>query len=52
MRRARIRDEENQNGAYYHIINRAAGTRDDRPFGDVEKEHFVKLIHQLARPRR
>jgi hypothetical protein len=48
MRSARIRDDESQNGAYYHIMNRAAGTRDDRPFGDVEKEEFVKLLHRLA----
>ena len=48
MRRARIRDDNSQNGAYYHFTNRTAGTRDDRPFGDVEKEHFVKLIHKLA----
>jgi putative transposase len=48
MRRARIRDEESQSGAYYHIMNRTAGTRDDRPFDDVEKEEFVKLLHRLA----
>ena len=49
MRRARIKDDQNQNGAYYHILNRTAGTREDRPFDDVEKEQFVKLLCSLAR---
>jgi len=33
---------------FYHLYNRTAGDRYDRPFGDVEKEKFVKLLTRLA----
>jgi putative transposase len=31
----------------YHVYNRIAGTRLDLPFGDVEKAHFLSLLHRL-----
>lgn len=46
MRIARIRQE--RQGAHYHVMNWTAGTRDDRPFGDTEKEKFVRLIARLS----
>jgi len=35
-------------GCYYHLVNRVAGTRDDRPFDDVEKELLVRLLKRLS----
>jgi putative transposase len=46
MRIARIRRESQ--GTFYHVMNRAAGTRADRPFGDREREYFVRLIQRLS----
>jgi REP element-mobilizing transposase RayT len=43
-----MRDDGRAGGAYYHLINRTAGTRRDRPFGDVEKAEFVKLLLRLS----
>lgn len=48
MRTARMRDDRSDSGAYYHLMNRTAGTSGDRPFGDIEKEKFVKLMRNLA----
>lgn len=47
MRVARIRYRGG--GAFYHCMNRVAGTASDRPFGDVERAYFVKLLHHLQR---
>ena len=33
---------------FYHTYNRVAGDPGDRPFADVEKEHFVSLLHKLS----
>ena len=46
MRIARIRRE--RQGTFYHVMNRAAGTRADRPFGDREREYFIRLLRRLA----
>jgi REP element-mobilizing transposase RayT len=34
---------------WYHCYNRIAGTSADLPFGDVEKEKFVRLLHRVNR---
>ena len=47
MRQSRIKPK---NGDYYvHICNRIAGMPGEYPFGDVEKEMFVRLMEDLAR---
>ncbi len=46
MRHARIKPDYED--TWHHCYNRAAGTRDDRPFGDAEKEVFVRLLKRLA----
>ena len=33
---------------FYHTYNRVAGEPGDRPFAEVEKEHFVSLLHKLS----
>ena len=33
---------------FYHVYNRVAGDPGARPFGDMEKEHFVGLMRRLA----
>ncbi len=33
---------------FYHVYNRVAGTKHDLPFGDVEKEHFIRLLARLT----
>jgi putative transposase len=35
-------------GCYYHLVNRVTGTREDRPFDDVEKEMLVRLLKRLS----
>ena len=47
MRIARIKYRGG--GAFYHVMNRTAGTHQDRPFGPVEQEMFVKLLHKVQR---
>ncbi len=46
MRHARIKPDYED--TWHHCYNRAAGTRDDRPFGDAEKEVFVRILKRLA----
>ncbi len=47
MRQARIRIDDAP--CWYHCYNRVAGTRHDRPFGEVEKEQFARLLKRVAR---
>ena len=42
MRKARIKLKKND--GYYHLYNRIAGMPGDLPFGDVEKEKFIRII--------
>ena len=46
MRQPRIKLEGQP--AWYHCYNRTAGTRNDRPFGSVEKEQFVRILHRVC----
>lgn len=46
MRQRRIRNDSRP--TYYHLIGRVAGTRDDRPFDDVDRRKFVGLLRELA----
>ena len=45
-RRIRMRGE----GAVYHLFSRVAGTKEDRPFGDVEKEKLVPAFQKGGTP--
>ncbi len=45
MRKARIKPEGIP--MFYHLYNRVAGEPDFHPFGQTEKEKFVRLIHRL-----
>ncbi len=45
MRRARIKVVGEP--MMYHLYNQVAGIPSDRPFGKVEKEKFVQLLHKL-----
>ena len=46
MRQARIKlDKES---SWYHCYNRIAGTRHDLPFGDVEKEQFIRILKRVS----
>jgi REP element-mobilizing transposase RayT len=47
MRSARMKAKNS--GCYYHLINRAAGGADERPFGRVEKRKFMRLVEKLSR---
>ncbi|NLF22880.1 MAG: hypothetical protein GX590_06920, partial [Lentisphaerae bacterium] len=46
MRHTRIKPDYRD--TWHHCYNRAVGTRDDRPFGDAEKEVFVRILMRLA----
>ena len=46
MRQARLKPDYQD--TWHHCYNRFAGTRDDRPFGDAEKEMFVRILKRLA----
>ena len=46
MRQARIKVDEHN--TWYHCYNRVAGTRQDLPFGDREKEQFVRILHRVS----
>jgi hypothetical protein len=49
MRTARVKPvAADAEGTYYHIVNRVAGSPGDLPFGEIEKERFVRLLHWLA----
>ncbi len=46
MRQARIKTDEQP--TWYHCYNRIAGTRLDLPFGDAEKEQFVRILRRVC----
>ena len=46
MRQARLKPDYQD--TWHHCYNRTVGTRADRPFGDAEKEMFVRLLKRLA----
>jgi REP element-mobilizing transposase RayT len=46
MRHARIKIDHQD--SWYHCYNRAVGTRQDRPFDDVDKERFVQILHRIG----
>jgi hypothetical protein len=45
-RTARIKPDDV--GTYYHCTNRVVGEEGDFPFGDVEKETFIRLIREAT----
>ena len=45
MRRARLKPDHLS--LFYHVYNRVAGEPGYFPFGAMEKEHFVQLLHKL-----
>ena len=47
MRKSRIKIDSQP--TWYHCYNRIAGTSADLPFGPVEKEKFVRLLHRVSR---
>lgn len=47
MRQARLKIDSQL--AWYHCYNRVVGTVQDRPFGPLEKEQFVRLLHRVHR---
>jgi REP element-mobilizing transposase RayT len=47
MRQARLKFDGQS--AWYHCYNRVVGTAQDRPFGPLEKEQFVRLLHRVHR---
>ena len=49
MRTARLKPAgADPHGTYYHLLNRIAGVPGEFPFGDVEKEMFIRLLKRLA----
>ena len=50
MRHARLKPDYMD--TYRHCYNRVAGDRHYRPFGDAEKEHFIKLLRRTRPCRR
>ena len=47
MRTARLRYDREV--CYYHLLNRVAGDAEYFPFGDVEKEQFIRLVSEVSR---
>lgn len=47
MRHARIRIDSQP--TWYHCYNRISGTREDLPFGEIEKEQFVRILRRVSR---
>lgn len=47
MRQPRIKLD--QQDTWHHCYNRVAGTSHDRPFGDIEKEQFVRILKRVSR---
>ena len=41
------REKISGGGCYYHLMNRAAGVKDNYPFGDVERETGMKTVCRL-----
>lgn len=46
MRHARLKPEYQD--TWHHCYNRTVGCREDHPFGDAEKEVFVRILKRLA----
>lgn len=46
MRNARIKVDHTD--TWYHCYNRTAGTSRDRPFGDVEKAQFLRILRRVS----
>jgi hypothetical protein len=46
MRQTRLKPDYQD--TWHHCYNRTVGTRADRPFGDAEKEMFVRMLKRLA----
>jgi len=46
MRTARLKTDYQP--TWYHCYNRIAGTRLDLPFGDAEKEQFVRILRRVS----
>ena len=46
MRTARIKVD--QADTWYHCMNRTVGNSQDRPFGNAEKEQFVRFLHKVS----
>lgn len=46
MRQPRIKIDDQP--TWYHCYNRVAGTENDRPFGNPEKEQFVRILKRVA----
>ena len=46
MRTARIKVD--QADTWYHCYNQTVGSPHDRPFGNAEKEVFVRLLHKVS----
>ena len=47
MRTARLRYDRDV--CYYHLLNRVAGDAEYFPFGEVEKEKFIRLVCDVSR---
>ncbi|MBP6876375.1 MAG: transposase [Candidatus Eisenbacteria bacterium] len=47
MRSARVRIDSQ--ATWYHCYNRICGTREDLPFGDLEKAQFVRVLRKVSR---
>ncbi|HMP34486.1 MAG TPA: transposase [Kiritimatiellia bacterium] len=46
MRTSRIKVDDTD--TWYHCYNRTAGTSQDRPFRDADKEQFVRILHRVS----
>jgi REP element-mobilizing transposase RayT len=46
MRQARLKPDYRD--TWHHCYNRVVGTCEDRPFGDAEKEQFVRILRRVA----
>jgi len=46
MRQARLKMDDQP--TWYHCYNRISGTRHDLPFGDAEKEQFVRILKRVS----
>jgi len=46
MRHARLKPSGRD--TWHHCYNRAVGNRNDRPFDEVDKEQFIRILHRVA----
>ena len=47
MRKPRLKPDYQD--SWHHLYNRTAGTRDDRPFADADKEMMVRILKRVCR---